>query len=102
MQYINGVTLDEHLKKYAPLSLDVAINISMQILDALGFVHNKNIVHRDIKPSNIMILPSGHCYLIDFSIGFKIDPNTGMTRATKTGDHLGSVQYMSPERNYSA
>jgi len=98
MQYINGVTLDEHLKKHAPLSLDVSINISTQILDALGFVHNKNIVHRDIKPSNIMILPSGHCYLIDFSIGFKIDPNTSMTRATKTGDHLGSIQYMSPEQ----
>ncbi len=98
MQYINGITLDEYLKKHSPVSLDTAINISMQVLDALSFVHQKNIVHRDLKPSNIMILPSGHCYLIDFSIGFKINPKTGMTRATKTGEHLGSIQYMSPEQ----
>lgn len=98
MQYIPGITLDEYIKKHSPVSLDTAINISLQVLDALSFVHEKGIVHRDIKPSNIMMLPSGHCFVIDFSIGFKINPKAGMTRATRTGDHLGSVIYMSPEQ----
>ena len=98
MQYIDGVTLDKYLKNTTPVPLETALNISIQILDALSFVHKKDVVHRDIKPSNIMILPSGYCYLIDFSIGFKIDPQTGMTRATRTGDRLGSIQYMSPEQ----
>jgi len=101
MQYISGMTLDEYTKKHAPILLDTALHFSAQILDALSFVHEKGIVHRDIKPSNIMILPSGHCYLIDFSIGFKIEPQTGMTRATQTIEHLGSIQYMSPEQKQS-
>ena len=62
-------------------------------------MHKKGVVHRDIKPSNIMIHSSGHCFLIDFSIGFKQDPNPRMTRATRTGDHLGSYLYMSPEQS---
>ena len=98
MQYISGVTLDEYIKNNSPVSLEAALNISVQILDALSFVHQKDVIHRDIKPSNIMVLPSGHCYLIDFSIGFKVDPQTGITRATRTGDRLGSIQYMSPEQ----
>lgn len=99
MQYISGITLDDYIKEYAPISLDSAIHISTQILDALYFAHEKKIIHRDIKPSNIMILPSGHCYLIDFSIGFKIDGVEGMTRVTKTGTHLGSPLYMAPEQH---
>lgn len=98
MEYISGMTLDEYIKNHAPVSLENAVTISAQILDALSFVHEKDIVHRDIKPSNIMVTSSGHCYLIDFSIGFKITPQSGMTRATQTGDHLGSFQYMSPEQ----
>jgi len=98
MQFISGITLDEYIKKHSPISIDSAVNISVQVLEALSFVHEKGIVHRDIKPSNIMILPSGYCYIIDFSIGFKIEPQDGMTRTTQTGDHLGSIQYMSPEQ----
>ena len=98
MEFIAGLTLEDYFKNHSPMSLDDALNISYQVLDALSFVHEKGIVHRDIKPSNIMILSSGHCYIIDFSIGFKIDPQPGMTRVTQTGDHLGTFQYMSPEQ----
>lgn len=98
MQYISGLTLEQYIKRSKAVSVETAIGFSAQILDALNFVHEKKIVHRDIKPSNIMVLPSGHCYLIDFSIGFKETSEEGMTRATRTGDHLGSVKYMSPEQ----
>lgn len=98
MQFISGITLDEFIKKHKNISLEKFIKISRQILDALVFVHEKNIVHRDIKPSNIMVLPSNHCYLIDFSIGFKATSEEGMTRHTRTGDSLGSIKYMSPEQ----
>jgi len=98
MQFIPGISLDEYIKDHSPITIDTALNISAQVLEALSLVHKKGIVHRDIKPSNIMMLSSGHCYVIDFSIGFKIEPQAGMTRATKTGDHLGSIQYMSPEQ----
>lgn len=98
MQYISGITLDNYFKLHGHIDLNSALHVAFQLLDALNFTHARKIVHRDIKPSNIMVLPSGHCYLIDFSIGFKSDTEPGTTRATRTGDHLGSVQYMSPEQ----
>lgn len=99
MQYISDITLEKFIKENSPVEFEKVKSFAYQILDALSFIHEKGIVHRDIKPSNIMILPSGHCFLIDFSIGFKIDPDPGMTRVTKTGDHLGTYLYMSPEQS---
>lgn len=99
MQYISGIGLDSYIKSKGKIDLDNTLHIALQILDALEFVHEKGIVHRDIKPSNIMMLSSGHCFLIDFSIGFKLEVEPGMTRSTRTGDQLGSVNYMSPEQS---
>ncbi len=98
MQFISGITLDEFIKKYKNCNIETVFSISSQVLDALKFVHKKNIIHRDIKPSNIMIMPSNHCYLIDFSIGFKEYPEEDISRYTRTGDSLGSIKYMSPEQ----
>lgn len=98
MEYISGLNLDDYMKRNGIADLDSVLHISFQLLSALEFVHGRGVVHRDVKPSNIMILDSGHCYLIDFSIGFQQDGAPGMTRATRTGDHLGSVAYMSPEQ----
>ena len=99
MQYISNTTLEEYIKKYAPLPLDVVLKISTQILDTLSFVHEKKIVHRDIKPSNIMLLtPSNHCYLIDFSIGVQSISEQGLTRVTTIGEGFGTDRYMSPEQ----
>ena len=99
MQYISNITLEEYIKKHAPLPLEVVLKISTQILDTLIFVHENKIIHRDIKPSNIMLLtPSNHCYLIDFSIGVQSTLEQGLTRVTTTGEGLGTDRYMSPEQ----
>ncbi len=97
MQYIKGETLEEYALN-RKVSLEEVLNIANQILEALMFVHGRGVIHRDIKPSNIMITPSGHCFLIDFSIGFKESEAKGFTRVTQAGEHLGSIQYMSPEQ----
>ncbi|MEM5527890.1 serine/threonine-protein kinase [Gammaproteobacteria bacterium AS21] len=99
MQHIQGVGLDCYLKEKGRLDLNSTLHIAFQLLNTLDFVHKKGVVHRDIKPSNIMILTSDHCFLIDFSIGFKLNVESGMTRCTRIGDHLGSVNYMSPEQS---
>ena len=98
MQYISGINLDAYIKKNPSCDLKSVLHIAFQLLDALDFVHSNGIVHRDLKPSNIMLLTSGHCYIIDFSIGSKIDRESRTDRPTQTGDHLGSPPYMSPEQ----
>ena len=98
MEYIDGTNLEDHVQKHGVIEQRQVITIATQILDALSLVHAKGIIHRDIKPSNIMLSSSGHAYLIDFSIGFAPSGNPNLTRATRTGDHLGSAEYMSPEQ----
>lgn len=99
MEYIDGSNLDEYLHKNGSIEQSQVIGIASQILEALVLVHSKGIIHRDIKPSNIMLSKSGNAYLIDLSIGFSPSGNPNFTRATRTGDHLGSAEYMSPEQN---
>ena len=98
MEYIDGANLEEYIQKNGVIEHKTLISIATQILDALLFVHSKGIIHRDIKPSNIMLSSAGHAYLIDFSIGFALSGNSNFTRATRTGDRLGSAEYMSPEQ----
>ena len=98
MQYINGSTLDSILKKRGSIGLTETVNYLKQILNTLSCVHNKNVLHRDIKPSNIIVQNTGHCFLIDFSIGANFEFEDGETRLTKTGNALGTYDYVSPEQ----
>lgn len=99
MEYIDGTNLEDYIQKNGVLEHRQVTNVATQILDALSLVHSKGIIHRDIKPSNIMLSSAGHAYLIDFSIGFAPSGNPNFTRATRTGDRLGSAEYISPEQN---
>src|SRR6266852_4636822 len=54
LQYLEGETLQDHLKKGA-LPLDEALTIATQIADALDKAHRAGIVHRDLKPGNVML-----------------------------------------------
>lgn len=98
MQFINGQTLDLMLKREGKLDVDISVQYVRQILSALYCAHNNKIVHRDIKPSNIMVMPSDHCYVIDFSIGVSLDTSFGFSRATHSGEHIGSIDYIAPEQ----
>jgi eukaryotic-like serine/threonine-protein kinase len=99
MEYIDGCDLDSYISKNGLFDIDHTISIASQILGALELVHSKGIVHRDVKPSNIMLSSAGHAFLIDFSIGYSSESQPNLTRATRTGDHLGSIEYMAPEQS---
>ena len=93
MEYIEGETLREKMDA-GSLSSDTSLDYAIQITEALGAAHQKNIIHRDIKPENIMIDGEGRVKVMDFGLAkFK---NTG--DITKTGDTLGTTAYMSPEQ----
>ena len=70
------------------------MRIIEQVAKALHAAHQVGLVHRDVKPSNILLDDDDFAYLIDFGIARAIDD----TRLTKSGDTIGTFQYMAPER----
>ena len=94
MEYVNGITLKEHISKNGKLSWRVALKFASQICDALYHAHERKIVHRDIKPHNIMVGADGNLKVMDFGIARATSAST-MTLGSKV---LGSAHYLSPEQ----
>ena len=100
MEYIPGVDLRELLRRHGPPSLGLAVEIAIQALEAIGFLHRRNMVHRDISPDNLMLArdPDGKplVKLIDLGIVKLLEAEgTGLT---STGMFIGKVRYASPEQ----
>ena len=95
MEFIDGRTLSEIIKKFGPLSYDLAGSIALKIANALQHIHEVGIVHRDLKPGNIMITPNGTVKVMDFGIAHNPEVLKGLT---KTGVMMGTPSYMSPEQ----
>jgi WD40 repeat protein/serine/threonine protein kinase len=67
--------------------------IGVQTASALSYAHGRGIIHRDIKPANLLLDTTGNVWVTDFGLA-----KTGDSAMTHTGDILGTVRYMSPER----
>ena len=94
MEYIDGITLKEYIKRRDMLSSEEVVKIAIKIAEALKMAHTGGIIHRDIKPQNIMVTPSGDVKVTDFGIA----KAATQTTVTATGETLGSVHYLSPEQ----
>ena len=94
MEYIEGKTLKQLIKKRGVLSLPETMDIMLQLLDALKSAHDSYIIHRDIKPQNIMIKDSGLVKITDFGIAMALNS----AQLTQTNSVMGSVHYLPPEQ----
>ncbi len=94
MEYISGETLKDKIVREAPIGTNEAVNIIIEIAEALEHAHQNNLVHCDIKPHNILITRSGRVKVTDFGIARAVTSTT----MTQTGTILGSVHYFSPEQ----
>jgi serine/threonine protein kinase len=95
MEYVEGITLKELLKRYGPLEEYQAIEITYQVIQGLEYASNFGIVHRDIKPDNIMLNSKKVAKISDMGLAKSQD---SATKVTVKGTVLGTPQYMSPEQ----
>lgn len=93
MDYYEGETLKDRLAR-GPLSVEEAIDITVQIARGLENAHRRGIVHRDVKPANVMVTTDGVAKILDFGLA-KL---AGQANVTRTGSTVGTVAYMSPEQ----
>lgn len=94
MEYIEGITLKDYLKKMGYLKWRPALIITKQIAAALEHAHSRGVIHQDVKPQNIMILQDGTAKLTDFGIA-----SFAATQETRVvQEAIGSVHYVSPEQ----
>ena len=94
MEYVDGKTLKQLIRKRGKLTITEVIDIMLQITDGMSHAHDSYIIHRDIKPQNIMILENGMIKITDFGIAMAINS----TQLTQTNSIMGSVHYLPPEQ----
>ena len=94
MEYVDGKTLKQLLKKRGNLTLSEAIDIMLQLTDGMAHAHDSYIVHRDLKPQNVMIKDDGQIKITDFGIAMALNS----TQLTQTNSVMGSVHYLPPEQ----
>lgn len=99
MEYVEGCSLKEYLDKNAPLSVDEALNIFQQLLQALQHAHENNVIHRDIKPHNLLLdTRHNNVRVTDFGLAITAEDMTINAAEESGSDIMGSVYYMSPEQ----
>jgi eukaryotic-like serine/threonine-protein kinase len=98
MELIRGVPLDEYAR-IRGLDQAARLELLAKLCDAVQHAHDKGVVHRDLKPGNILVEESGQPKVLDFGVAHVTAsdslPNSTYTR---TGQLLGTLNYMSPEQ----
>lgn len=102
MDYVDGLSLEQHIR-LGKIDWQEAIDLFVQICDALAYAHKHGVVHRDLKPGNIVVSEAedgtDHVNILDLGIS-KLFSSSGIeeSKLTQTGDIIGSPLYMSPEQ----
>lgn len=99
MELVEGGCLVDWLEAHGPMPPRMAVDVIVEVCQALQFAHDRQIIHRDIKPHNIMIDRKGICRLTDFGIARAGDSEDALT---KTGAVMGTWGYMAPEQRTDA
>jgi serine/threonine protein kinase len=96
MDYVDGLAIDRYCET-RNLDTRERVGLMRQVLDALIYVHGRQVIHRDVKPSNILVDVTGSVKMLDFGTARLVDAS-GDTAITKTGASAFTPDYASPEQ----
>lgn len=94
-EYVDGGSLEALIEESAPLSVEEAISIALDLCQAVSFLYAQDVVHRDIKPSNVLLTTDRRAKLTDFGVA-QVGHETRNTQAAQP--HPGTPAYKSPEQ----
>src|SRR5262249_3893299 len=101
MEYVRGQTLSARLREVKKLPIADAATVAIKLCQALRAAHSVGVIHRDLKPANVILTStlddSEVPKLIDFGLA-KLAARTAEQSLTRTGQLVGTPQYMSPEQ----
>jgi serine/threonine-protein kinase len=99
MEFLGGQTLRDWLRQRGRISVDEALDVTIQLSDAMAAAHDQQIIHRDIKPDNVFVI-FDHAGMRTKILDFGIAKLAGETSLVKTGTkaQMGTAAYMSPEQ----
>ena len=94
MEFVGGQSLDKLLSRNDhKLPLETALQLTLELAEALDCAHGQGVVHRDLKPANILLTEDGHAKIADFGVA-----KLNLANHTLAGRALGTPAYMSPEQ----
>jgi len=100
MEFVDGLDLAALIRKFKDenrlVPLPAAFHIAIEIIRALDFAHQHNVVHRDVSPSNILISRAGEVKIGDFGIAVAAAPHRALGKGVRKV--MGKWRYMSPEQ----
>ena len=94
-EFVAGENLKQLVNREAPLPVERAVELAMQVARGLSFAHANGYVHRDVKPQNVLLNGDGEAKVTDFGIARSLDVKHGVTQ---TGTVLGTSDYIAPEQ----
>jgi eukaryotic-like serine/threonine-protein kinase len=95
MEFVGGQSLDKllTLQDDRKLPVEKALQIALELAEALDYAHTQGVVHRDLKPENIVLTEDGHAKIADFGVA-----KLNLSNQTLPGRAVGTPAYMSPEQ----
>ncbi|MFB6894830.1 serine/threonine-protein kinase [Streptomyces hydrogenans] len=94
MQFVDGPSLADVVKEAGTIAPREAARVGLHVVGALRAAHAAGVLHRDVKPGNVLLARDGRVLITDFGIA----AIEGDSTITRTGELVGSIDYLAPER----